>query len=224
MDAWVIFDADNTLWDIEYLYDDARNELVEYISKQGHSSLEIEKYQRCRDKQLITTYGYSACRFARSFEDTVIRFVGYDDRCIIHCRKLALDVFESPATLTSGLEELLPLLKKNFKIGIITAGEKWVQERRLEHFHLLAEIDQVQVVEQKNRDVFLQFSVENCISVEDSWVVGDSLKSDIIPAKEAGFKTIHYDNHNWKENEHDESAVSDYIVKKLTDIIKILGV
>ena len=224
MDAWVIFDADNTLWDIEHLYDDARNELIEYISKQGHSSVEVEEYQRRRDKQLITTYGYSACRFDRSFEDTVIKFAGHDDKCIIHCRKLALDVFERPATLTPGLEELLPLLKKNFKVGIITAGEKWVQERRLRHFHLLAEIDQVKVVEQKNSDVFLQFSIENSISVEESWVVGDSLKSDIIPAKQAGFKTIHYDNHNWKDHEHVEGVISDYKVNNLTDIIKILGV
>jgi len=224
MSEWIIFDADNTLWDIEHLYDDARKELVEYISKQGHSAVEIEEYQQARDKQLITTYGYSACRFARSFEDTIVKFIGYDEESIIHCRKLALDVFERPASFTPGLEALLPLLKKDFKIGIITAGEKWVQERRLDHFHLLAEIDQVQVVEQKNSDIFLQFSIENSITVGESWVVGDSLKSDIVPANQAGFKTIHYDNHNWKENEHDENAISDYKVKKLTDIIKILGV
>jgi len=223
MDAWVIFDADNTLWDIEYLYDDARKELVGYIAKQGYSALEIEGYQRNRDKQLITTYGYSACRFARSFEDTVIKFIGNDEKSIIHCRKLALDVFERPANLTLGLEELLPLLKKDFKIGIITAGEKWVQERRLDHFHLLSEIDQVQVVEQKNCDVFLQFSTENSITIEESWVVGDSLRSDIAPAKQAGFKTIHYANHNWQAYEYVEGIVPDFKINELKEIIEILG-
>lgn len=224
MKAWVIFDADNTLWDIEHLYDKARKELIDYVSKRGFSKEEVEKFQRQRDRQLVETYGYSACRFARSFEDTVVSFLGDDKNSIIHCRSIALDVFEKKAETSPGLDNLLPLIKKYFKVGIVTAGERWVQERRLSDFHLIHLIDQVTVVEEKNCEAFLQFAEQNEVYIGKSWIVGDSLKSDIIPAKRAGFKAVHYDNHNWVENEHVTGFEPDYKVSHLNELIEILGI
>lgn len=52
MDVWVILDADNTLWGIEHLYDD-RDELVEYISNQGHLPLDVDEYQRERNTRRV---------------------------------------------------------------------------------------------------------------------------------------------------------------------------
>jgi hypothetical protein len=63
-DQWVIFDGDNTLWDIEHLYNDARNEMCEYISSLCEADeSDIEELQQQRDKQLYKTHGYRPIDF-----------------------------------------------------------------------------------------------------------------------------------------------------------------
>jgi putative hydrolase of the HAD superfamily len=63
---WVIFDADNTLWDLEALYNRARTEMADYVATLCQSkSPDIEAFQQKRDRQLSEIYGYSASRFAR---------------------------------------------------------------------------------------------------------------------------------------------------------------
>ena len=99
---WVIFDADNTLWDIEFLDDRARDAFcahVEVLLCAADSATQIQRtliciLQRHRDVQLHVTYGYSAARFARSFEDTLsflLPFASPDE--IRQVRELALQVF-----------------------------------------------------------------------------------------------------------------------------------
>ena len=73
---WVIFDADNTLWDVEALYDAAREKFCHLVAELSHQNLkDIEEYQRETDGTLYATFGYSASRFARSFEETLNHFV-----------------------------------------------------------------------------------------------------------------------------------------------------
>jgi putative hydrolase of the HAD superfamily len=177
--AWIIFDADNTLWPIEHLYDEAREEMCAFLSTKGVNIEEARTFQERRDKELHETYGYSACRFARSFEDTILRFLpDSTPEDVRHVRRLALDVFAKRAQPADGLEELLERLRPTYSLGIITAGERWVQERRLADFHLRNLFAKVEVVEKKSEAVFRDFCKENRVDPGNSYVVGDSLRSD----------------------------------------------
>lgn len=219
MDSWVIFDADNTLWDIEHLYDDARNQLCQVLAKEGLDKLEVENYQKNRDVELYKTYGYSSCRFARSFEDTVLYFLGYkgSSDLIVHCRKIALEVFESEPRHNESVEEIFEKLSQKYKLGLITAGETWVQEKRLREFHLRHKIEAVEVVEKKTESVFRDFISKHLVNNHKSYMVGDSLKSDVLPALNCGLNAIWYLNHNWKENENNTST-DDFDNKNLIKI------
>lgn len=204
LSGWVIFDADNTLWNLERLYDEARDELCDYLERLGLNKDDVVKYQRSRDKALHATYGYSACRFARSFEDTASSLLAgkCTDERTIHVRNIALKVFERDPECSEGLEDLFRIIKKRgYKIALITAGEKWVQERRISRFHLTGKIDEIRIVERKTEDVFRSFAAEVGACVDSSWVVGDSVKSDVEPALAAGFSAVLYSNHNWHEVE-----------------------
>jgi putative hydrolase of the HAD superfamily len=202
---WVIFDADNTLWNLEILYDGARTAFCQYlideIAEQGQQITPdlLDQAQRQRDIQLKRTHGYSASRFARSFEDTATFFFPFitTDQ-IIHVRKLALDVLESPAKPVDDLEYVLEALRNEYNLAIITAGERWVQERRLSEFHFRDKFVKMLVVERKTAGVLLKFCHENGIKKEGCWVVGDSIQSDIQPAITAGLKAIHVNTRNWE--------------------------
>ena len=223
-ESWIIFDADNTLWNIEHLYDDSRNRLCVYLEGLGCDKEKVEEYQRKRDVELASTYGYSACRFARSFEDTVIHFLGGQDDHIVHCRSIALEVFDKAPKIHDNLEFVFKKLKTKFKLAILTAGERWVQEKRLSEFHLLELVDRVLIVEKKTVDVFLSFISESDIDQQSSWMVGDSLKSDIAPATRAGLNTAWLCSHNWNEYENDTTRIKSYSFKihSLGEILNIV--
>ena len=162
--AWVIFDADNTLWPIEHLYDSARALLVKHVAAQGLAPSTVEEYQRARDKELHKTYGYSACRFARSFEDTLIHFLpNAPAESVRHARQIALNVFEQRVQPVDGLEAVLERVGHEYRLAIVTAGERWVQERRLNDFHLRDRFVAVAVVEAKTAETFRAFCTAHFI-------------------------------------------------------------
>jgi putative hydrolase of the HAD superfamily len=225
---WVIFDADNTLWHVESLYNEARADLCSYVSNlSGQPVPEIEDFQQDRDKELNEIYGYSAARFARSFEDTIYKFVPHATTAQVrHVRALAEKVFAQKAELVAGGEIVLRSLRaKGFHLGLLTAGEAWVQEKRIAQFHLQGIFHAIDVVERKTEKEFLDFCQKNGIKADDCWVVGDSLRSDIDPAIKAGLRAILVPNENWKRVEAVKVDASKYsVANKLEEVLKVIGV
>jgi putative hydrolase of the HAD superfamily len=210
MDSWIIFDGDNTLWDVESLYDEARDYLCAFLEARGIDPSCSEEFQQRRDAYLHKTYGYSACRFARSFEDTLLHyFPDAEPTVVTRVRQLALAVFERQAELAVGLTSVLEQLGNEYRLGLITAGERWVQERRLAHFHLKDRFDVVSIVEAKDAWVLSDFCARNSVDVSSSWVVGDSLRSDILPAQQVGLNAVWLRTKNWahiETNPHEAPA------------------
>jgi putative hydrolase of the HAD superfamily len=197
---WVIFDADNTLWNVESLYDDARSRMGGYVSALcGNVAAEIENYQRLRDKELNPIYGYSSARFARSFEDTIYRFYpSATAEQVRHVRSLAERVFAQKAELVANAELVLRSLHANgFRLGLLTAGEAWVQQKRISEFHLQGIFHAIEVVERKTSREFEAFCKKHGIETGDCCVVGDSKASDIGPAITAGLRAIFVPHKNW---------------------------
>jgi NTE family protein len=227
-DRWVIFDADNTLWNVEGLYNQARTKMAEYVAALcDQRSAEIESFQQERDAQLREIYGYSASRFARSFEDTISRFVpkaGWNE--VRHVRAIAEAVFAQKAELTPDVELVLRSLhSQGWLLGLLTAGELWVQQKRISEFHLQGIFHAIQVVEQKTARVFEQFCRKHNVEPGRCWVVGDSKRSDIDPAISAGLNAILVPHENWKivedSLEIDEGKYSK--VEHFRDVLSALG-
>jgi putative hydrolase of the HAD superfamily len=230
--SWIIFDADNTLWDVESLYDDARTEFCRYAlellnreaqNPDGSLTLDLlERSQRHRDIQLKKTHGYSSSRFARSFEDTLLFFFQYaPPDAVMHVRGIAQSVFDKPGRLVDDLEQIIIQLGTKFSLAIITAGERWVQDKRIAEFHLRDCFEHIIVVEKKTALDFKKFCVDRNVKAEDCWVVGDSIGSDIAPAKEAGLNAIHVRAPNWAA-EHGVAPAGTPSVGQLKEILKIL--
>lgn len=206
---WVLFDGDNTLWKTEPLYDAAREAFCRYVidlsselAQNQFAYLDkslIEKCQRHRDIQLYQTHGYSFSRFARSFEDTLIFFLtSATSENLRHARFLAMRALDATAEPFDGVNALVDeLLSRGFKLAIITAGERWVQQKRLNDFSLLNKFERHEVVERKTADDLALFCSRNFIDIESSWLIGDSIRSDIIPARTVGLNAIHFRSPNW---------------------------
>jgi putative hydrolase of the HAD superfamily len=195
---WIIFDADNTLWDLEALYHNARRRLCRFLASLGFEQEEVEAYQKSRDVELFQNYGRLPKRFPQSFVDTLFHFrpaAKLDE--IDYVWRLGTGVFESTACPYPGLERGLQSLGRYSRIGILTAGTREVQYRRLMQFPFLDLVDDWHIVARKDPASFQEYLDSLNINPYHSWMVGDSLRSDIIPARAVGLNTIWVETDNW---------------------------
>jgi putative hydrolase of the HAD superfamily len=122
------------------------------------------------------------------------------------------------------LQDLLDSLVGQYHLGIVTAGERWVQERRLRDFHLQSKFKAIEIVDAKTGAVFRQYCEKHGIDIPKSWVVGDSVNSDVLPALAAGLRAVHLQAENWHHVEGQPSSLPDGVpsVRSILEIKPLL--
>jgi putative hydrolase of the HAD superfamily len=225
MGPWVIFDADNTLWETESLYDDARRTLTSILASRGIDAAVAGEMQQAIDEELYKTFGYSAQRFPASFDRTLVYFFpSSSEKERAEIRSIAERVFLQPAVAHQALNEVIAKLGAHYSLGILTAGEDWVQRARLEQFAHRHHFQAIEIVPHKDIQAFSDFADKYSVDRKTSWMVGDSLRSDIIPAHAVGFNTILVSSNNWHRVEMSKMKAPEYVhdAKDLADILAII--
>jgi len=223
---WVIFDADNTLWDLENLYHSARSKLIRFLVNLEFDADEVDQFQRNRDMELFKKYGRKPIRFPESFIDTLIHFKPAPSKEEVeYVWEIAHSVFSRLAEPYPGVADALRLLSKHARIAILTAGSKEIQERRLRQFPYMQFINTWEVVEQKNPNTFREFLDAQRIEAYHSWMIGDSIRSDIIPARAVGLNTVFVESDNWSAIENhglNPQEIADYSVKSVREAVNLI--
>lgn len=226
MREWVIFDGDNTLWDVEILYDQAREQLCTTLANVGADPEVADRFQRTRDAELHTQLGYSPDRFPQSFTDTVRHCLGRSDATLEHrARELAKEVFRAQAPLAPDVDEALQRLTQRYLLALLTAGDEAVQTQRLVAFRRTDHFHAIRIVPSKSVATLQSFVDDHGISGSHAWVVGDSLRSDIEPAIALGIRAIHLEVPNWHLVERGDRTLpaGAHRAESLLDVCAILG-
>lgn len=204
----VLFDADNTLWVLEPLYDEARRELCRIVVQHDGRGTEheVEQFQRETDRQLHKSMGYSRERFAKSFLMTAEKFLSEDTLEALRPRvvEVALKAIDTPAPNVEGVEKCLEQVSRLFWTAIYTAGDKAIQTRRVQESGLERLVHHVEYVDTKSVEQLEALIQRLSVTAAQVWVVGDSPRSDIQPALRAGCRAIWIRNKNWHEVEAEE--------------------
>lgn len=221
--AWVVFDADNTLWHVEPLYDAAAARLGILADGLGLDEATVIGRMREVDAALHRTMGYSAARFPLSFE-TALRDAGVADlRAIAEARALAEAVFTAEPCLAEGLGAVLDACAGEYRLAILTAGDEAVQHARLAGFPLAGRFARAVVVPRKEAAAWAACAVAIGADPGRSWAVGDSLRSDVLPALDAGFRAVHVRHANWSVEHADARGRGFASVARLADVPAALG-
>jgi putative hydrolase of the HAD superfamily len=100
-------------------------------------------------------------------------------------------VFEYPIVLLDGVEETLAWLSDRFRLLLLTKGDREAQKDKLARSGLAHFFDGVHIVPEKDADVFRRLVTEYGLLPEQTWMVGNSPRSDINPAVEVGIGAIY---------------------------------
>lgn len=222
----VIFDGDDTLWSTEPLYDAARARARDAVSSSGHDGAAWEALQRRLDLENVATLGYSPKRFplscVQAYEQICRRQGQRCDAAVVAAvHEAAHAVFSTDAPLMASARATLSrLTRRGARLALLTKGDLTVQKRRLAHSGLAAFFDEVRIVTEKTPAALEELA--SCLGVAKSgtWVVGNSLRSDVLPALALGLRAIWIDAHVW---EHERSApdAHDPSIVTLTSLVDV---
>lgn len=193
---YIAFDADDTLWDNEPHYRALEHlfcEIMEKYMPAEESSMELFKTEVSN----IPLYGYGAKAYTLSIMETALRLSGdrlpaSELRRILEAGKKLAD---SPIRLLDHVESILQHLSEKYPLIVATKGDLLDQERKLQKSGLAQYFHHIEIMSNKTLDDYRKLLRHLDIPAENFLMVGNSVKSDIIPVIELGGYAIHIPYH-----------------------------
>jgi putative hydrolase of the HAD superfamily len=201
MKPTLIIDADDTLWENEIYYEQCISDFGELMGSLGFDREEAERTVDEVEAERVPLTGYGPHEFARNLQ------LAYERLCLRHGRpadkavakashQIGLVVLEPPMELLDGVAEALPRLGERFRLILLTKGDQASQEGKLARSGLVHHFEGVHVVQEKDAQVLRELMAEYGLQPEATWMVGNSPRSDINPALEAGIGAVHIPHSN----------------------------
>ena len=192
----LILDADDTLWATNIFYERATDAFVERMAREGFDPTEARSVFEEVERERVPQAGYSPIEFARS------KVIAYRHLCQLHGRQpdprveqeveaIGRQVLEFPIILLDGVAEALPCLSQRCRLILLTKGDPQVQHDKLARSGLAPYFEAIHVVPEKGPEVLRGLLERHGLDPQQTWVVGDSPRSDINPALEVGIGAIH---------------------------------
>lgn len=214
---WIAFDADDTLWRNEEYYLEGRARFIKILEKYGLHQQEISQFDRY-EVENIQYFGYGAMSFILSMIELAIELTEQrvhpgDIRQII---QLGKEMLTHPVILFPGVEELLASLSARIPLMLITKGDLFHQQRKFRESGLRAYFRALEVVSEKDRSVYQEILQRHGIQPERFLMIGNSLRSDILPVIELGGWALHLADHpTWS---HEDDPLAEAIPQRCLEV------
>jgi putative hydrolase of the HAD superfamily len=194
---WVLgFDADDTLWHNENIFEQTHQRYRALLSR-FHDAATVERTLFATEMRNLELYGYGVKGFTLSAIETAIALT--DGRIsaeeIQQLIALGKDMLAHPVELLDGVEETLAELGGRHQLLLITKGDLRDQERKLAKSRLAARFRQIEIVSEKDEATYRGIFRRHGVSPERFIMVGNSLKSDILPVLALGGVGVHVPYH-----------------------------
>ncbi len=189
---FLIFDADDTLWENNIYFEHAFDQFVDFLD---HSSLTARQIRDILDeieRVNIKLHGYGAVNFGRNLQQTyrhlAEREIGDSD--LAHVMSLAERILEQPIDLIEGVEETLEYLRAHHDLTLFTKGHPEEQRLKVDRSGLGRYFAHTAIVKEKDAEAYRRLIQERGFDPAQTWMIGNSPKSDINPAIEAGLNAV----------------------------------
>ena len=200
----IAFDADDTLWHNENLYSVAQDRLEALLAHYGcKDGVREALYETEKANMGNYGYGYGLKSFTLSMIETAIRLTGgqvraSDIQALIEVTK---EMRRAPIRLLDHVAEVVPALAASYALMVITKGDLYDQEIKLSRSGLAPYFRHVEIVSEKNKVVYRSLLHKHQIAAERFLMVGNSLRSDVLPVAALGGYAVHVPYHITWEHE-----------------------
>jgi putative hydrolase of the HAD superfamily len=220
------FDADDTLWINEPLYQETEKQFCKILSPYLTEEETTKELFRT-EMQNLEMYGYGAKGFLLSMIETALRVsekkITSGEISLI--LELGKNLLNEPIILLDNVELVLQKLKPKYKLILATKGDLLDQERKLRKSGLTDYFHHIEIMSDKHENNYRKLIRSLDIKPEEFVMIGNSVKSDILPVINVGAKAIHVPFEvTWQHEKHHEEPGKDRFitVNHITEVLEIL--
>ena len=218
------FDADDTLWVNEPYYQETEQQfcllMADYLS-----SSDVSKELFKTEMSNMALYGYGAKAFILSVIETAIKVSDGKVSATVIQQIIGLgkELINSDIELLDGIEQLLPQLQGKYRLIVATKGDLLDQERKLRKSGLLPYFHHIEIMSDKQEADYKKLLSRLDISPEQFLMVGNSLKSDILPVVSIGGKGVYVPFHTtWQHEVLPDTAGNYHQIEHIGELLTIL--
>ncbi len=223
----IAFDADDTLWVNEPYFQEIEKKFCEMLEDfLPHHSVAKELFKVEMDN--LELYGYGAKAFVLSMVETVLKVsnntapIGLIEKVIQYGKELINKQIE----LLDDVEEVLENLKPKYRLVVATKGDLLDQERKLMKSGLEKYFHHIEIMSDKQVKDYQKLIKHLDIQPNEFMMIGNSLKSDVLPVLELGGVGVHVPYHTtWAHEVVDVKIESPnfYQISRLGEILNYFG-
>ena len=219
----IAFDADDTLWVNEPYFRQTEERFYELLS--GYSSQHtLERELLKTEIENLAIYGYGIKGFVLSMIETALRVTNnaINAGAVEKIINLGKQMLDQPIELLEGVEDVLLALKDKYRLVVATKGDLLDQERKLKKSGIGHYFHHIEIMSEKDDANYLKLIKHLDIKPDELLMVGNSLKSDILPVLNVGGYAVHVPYHITWAHEHVEDNIDNEKFKSVVGIRDIL--
>lgn len=198
----LFIDADDTLWENNIYFEQAIHAFITFLN---HSRLSPEEVRAVLD-DVERLMGYGSINFTKSLVETYRRLAEKDleDADVQQVRQFGELIRTQPLQLLDGVRETLDYLFPRHDLILFTKGDTEEQRLKVERSEIESFFQHVVIVQEKDIATYQRVIHEFGFDPQETWMIGNSPRSDINPALMAGLNAVYIPHpHTWRL-EHEE--------------------
>lgn len=205
----IAFDADDTLWHTEHLFQSVQARVSEILHKYA-SHDDVQNHFHATEMRNFKLFGYGVKGFTLSMIETAIEIsqqkISAEE--IHEIVTMGKGILAAPMNVFDGIEQVLGALQQDYRLFLITKGDVLDQRSKIERSNLMPFFERTDIVQEKDSATYASLFREYGIGPEQMAMVGNSLPSDILPVLDLGGVAIHIPYHVTAHFENGDRPVS----------------
>jgi putative hydrolase of the HAD superfamily len=193
------FDADDTLWQNETYFRLTQGRFLQALADHAAPDRLAERLEAA-ERRNLAYYGFGVKGFTLSMIETAVEVTEgrVPGAVIADLVALGRELLEHPMELLPHVRTTVMALAADYRLVLITKGDLLHQEKKLAQSGLGDLFDGVEIVSDKTEATYRQAFARHGTGADQAMMVGNSLKSDVIPALAAGSWGVHVPHeHEW---------------------------
>lgn len=196
----LIFDADDTLWENNVVFEGVIADFIARLDHPGMTAAEVRGVMDGIEREHAAEYGYGTKVFELTLEETVRRLhdgrltAADEEQIALLMKRLRWDRLD----IIAGVPETLAELRGRHDLLLLTKGDQEEQVRKIERSGLAGFFRRTLVTPEKTEAAYRGVVADEGLDPARTWMIGNSPKSDILPALAAGLRTVFIAHpHTW---------------------------
>lgn len=222
----IAFDADDTLWVNETYFRDTEERFATLLERfETKNKVDQELFKK--EMQNLPVYGYGIKGFMLSMIELALELSNgkVSSKVLEEILVMGKEMIAHPVELLPHIKEVLEKLSKKYRLIVLTKGDLLDQERKLEASGLSKYFHHVEVMSDKTPEKYKHLLDHLQIKTSEFLMVGNSLKSDVLPLIEIGAQAIHIPFHTtWAHEEVSKESAEEADFLTLSDAKELLEV